>query len=76
MLRGRRTKHWMRSWFAVRSAMQLRKASLDPKATQDFWQAGRSVAGVHSVEPVARIVADFAAAALAAASDASDGDAG
>jgi nitronate monooxygenase len=76
MLRGRRTKHWMRSWFAVRSAMQLRKASLDPKATQDFWQAGRSVAGVHSVEPVARIVDDFAAAAREASSQASDGDAG
>jgi nitronate monooxygenase len=76
MLRGRRTKHWMRSWFAVRSAVQLRKASLDPKATQDFWQAGRSVAGVHSVEPVARIVADFAAAARSAAMDASGGDAG
>jgi nitronate monooxygenase len=75
MLRGRRTKHWMRSWFAVRSAMQLRKASLDPKATQDFWQAGRSVAGVHSVEPVARIVADFAAAARTAR-DVSDGSAG
>jgi nitronate monooxygenase len=72
MLRGRRTKHWMRSWFAVRSAMQLRKASLDPKATQDFWQAGRSVAGVRSVEPVARVVADFAAAARDAASDTPD----
>ncbi|CAN5871346.1 nitronate monooxygenase [soil metagenome] len=63
MLRGRRTKHWMRSYFAVRSAMRLRKASIDPKATQDYWQAGRSVAGIHRVEPVNRIISAFADAA-------------
>jgi nitronate monooxygenase len=63
MLRGRRTKHWMRQFYAIRSAMQLRRASLDPHATKDFWQAGRSVAGVHAVRHVADILADFAAAA-------------
>jgi nitronate monooxygenase len=62
MLKGRRTKHWMRSWFAVRSAMRLRKASLDPTATQDYWQAGKSVAGVHEVVPVRQVVDDFVAA--------------
>lgn len=62
MLRGRRTKHWMRGIYAVRSALQLRKASLDPKATKDFWQAGRSVHGIDSVQPVARVLAEFAAA--------------
>lgn len=59
MLRGRRTKHWMRSFYAVRSAIQLRKASLDPNATKDFWQAGRSVAGVDSVASVADVLADW-----------------
>lgn len=63
MLRGRRTKHWMRGFYAVRSAIQLRKASLDPNATRDFWQAGRSVADIDSVQPVADILAGFAAAA-------------
>jgi nitronate monooxygenase len=63
LLRGRRTKHWMRGFYAVRSAMQLRKASLDPKATRDFWQAGRSVAGIDSVRSVAEVVEEFAAAA-------------
>ncbi|HSJ32695.1 MAG TPA: nitronate monooxygenase family protein [Longimicrobiales bacterium] len=59
MLRGRRTKHWMRSFYAVRSAMQLRKASLDPNATQDYWQAGRSVEGIHEVKPVAQVMREF-----------------
>jgi nitronate monooxygenase len=65
LLRGRRTKHWTRAFFALRSAIQLKKASLDPNGTKDFWQAGRSVAGIDSVEPVARIVEEFAAAAAA-----------
>ncbi|HSK19451.1 MAG TPA: nitronate monooxygenase family protein [Longimicrobiales bacterium] len=59
MLRGRRTKHWMRTFYAVRSAMQLRKASLDPNATQDYWQAGRSVDGIHEVKPVAQVMREF-----------------
>jgi nitronate monooxygenase len=59
MLKGRRTKHWMRTWFAVRSAMRLRKASIDPAATQDYWQAGKSVAGVDDVQSVADVVAGF-----------------
>jgi nitronate monooxygenase len=63
LLQGRRTKHWMRTFYAVRSAMQLRKAALDPATSRDFWQAGRSVEGITSVEPVARILAGFAAAA-------------
>ena len=59
MLRGRKTKHWIRSFYAVRSAMQLRKASLDPNATQDFWQAGRSVHAIDEVKPVAQVMREF-----------------
>lgn len=59
MLRGRKTKHWMRSFYAVRSALQLRKASLDPNATRDFWQAGRSVGGIDRVGTVADVLADW-----------------
>lgn len=62
LLKGRRTKHWMRTLYAVRSALQLRKASLDPKASKDFWQAGKSVAGIDAVQPVAEVLAEFAAA--------------
>ncbi len=65
MLRGNKTKHWMRMFYTLRSAFQLRKASLDntPKASgkdsSEFWQAGKSVAGVHAVEPVKTIINRF-----------------
>jgi len=60
LLRGRSTKYWLRNFYAVRSALQLRKASLDPKSSRDFWQAGKSVEGITSVETVARVLQDFA----------------
>jgi nitronate monooxygenase len=69
LLKGRRTRHWLRNFYALRSAFQLRKASLDPHATRDFWQAGKSVAGIHEVLPVAQVLEAFAAAARAEAGD-------
>jgi nitronate monooxygenase len=67
LLRGRRTKHWMRGFYALRSAVKLRRASQGTGSSSDYWQAGKSVSGVDSVEPVASILARFAAAAREAA---------
>ncbi len=57
MLRGRRTKKWMRSLYAVRSVFALRRSNARGDIERDYWQAGRSVASIHSIEPVADIVA-------------------
>ncbi len=63
MLRGRRTKHLMRTLYALRSLWQLRRASLDESGEKDYWQAGKSVAAIDSIEPAGEIVRRFAAAA-------------
>jgi nitronate monooxygenase len=63
LLRGRRTKHWMRTIYALRSLWQLKRGLLQEGATDDYWQAGRSVAGIDEVEPAGDIVRRFAAAA-------------
>ena len=66
MLRGRRTKHWMRTIYTLKSFWQLRR-SLHAKSDRgDYWQAGKSVSGIQSVEPVASIVRRFTEAALSA----------
>jgi nitronate monooxygenase len=69
LLRGRRTKHWMRTFYALRSGWQLKRASLaggaGEKTSKDYWQAGKSVSGIHAVEPAGEIVRRFAAAGLA-----------
>jgi nitronate monooxygenase len=63
LLRGRRTKHFMRTAYALRSAWKLKRSLLDGRSTRDYWQAGKSVAGIHGIEPAGAIVRRFAAAA-------------
>lgn len=64
MLRGRKRKHLMRTIYGLRSIWQLRRASLDESGSRDYWQAGKSVAGVEAVEPAGEIIRRFATAAL------------
>jgi len=65
LLRSRRTKHWMRAFYTLRSFRQLKRAALG-ESERDYWQAGKSVAGIHGVEPAGEIVRRFAEALRAA----------
>jgi nitronate monooxygenase len=67
MLRGRRTKHWMRTLYALRSLWALKRGLLRDSPERDFWQAGKSVAGIDRIEPAGSIVRRFAEAWRAAA---------
>ena len=74
MLRGRRTKHWMRTIYALKSFWQLRKSLQAKRPGGNYWQAGKSVSGIRSVEPVASIVRRFTEAARSAGLPATDAD--
>lgn len=63
LLRGRRTKHWMRAVYALRSLRELRRTIREGITYRDVWQAGRSVGAIHAVEPAGEVVRRFAAAA-------------
>lgn len=66
MLRGRRTKHWMRTIYSLRSLVQLKRSlHTDGSGTTsaDYWQAGKSVAGIDAVESAGDIVRRYARAA-------------
>lgn len=60
MLRHRRMKHWMRTIYALRSAYRLKKDLYAGAGAEEYWQAGKSVAGIHGVQPARDIVAAFA----------------
>jgi nitronate monooxygenase len=64
MLRGRRTKHFMRTVFALQSVWRLKRASLRGavSTSRDYWQAGKSVATIDTIEPAGDIVRRLAAA--------------
>jgi nitronate monooxygenase len=62
LLRGGRTKRWVRTWYALTSLRRLKKSALSSRGATEYWQAGKSVAGIHGVRPVGEIMADFEAA--------------
>lgn len=62
MLRGRKTRHWMRTWYALNSMRRLKRSLSIDDASSEYWQAGKSVAGIHAIEPAEKIVREFAAA--------------
>jgi nitronate monooxygenase len=55
MLRGRRRKHWMRTFYALRSLARLKGSAQRPGSPRDYWQAGKSVGEIHSVRSVADV---------------------
>jgi nitronate monooxygenase len=62
LLRGRRTRHWMRTLYSLQSIWKLKRASLRGMEYRDIFQAGKSVAGIHAVRSSAAIVAQYAQA--------------
>ncbi|MDH3537316.1 MAG: nitronate monooxygenase [Gammaproteobacteria bacterium] len=50
MLSGNKTKHWMRMYYGLKSVWQLKRSSLDETGENDYWQAGKSVAGINGIE--------------------------
>ena len=67
LLRRRRTKHLMRALYMLQSVWQLKRSSLRGVSYKDFFQAGKSVEGITSVDTVAKVMETFAAAIAAPA---------
>ncbi len=66
LFRNRRTKHWMRTFYALRSLRKMKRDSVTGDGTGEYWQAGRSVATITRIEPAGDVVRRLAEAALAA----------
>lgn len=59
LLQHRLTKHFMRMMIQLLSARRFKRTTLKGGTTKDYWQAGKSVAGIHSIEPVKTLVDRF-----------------
>ncbi|MGB5261083.1 MAG: nitronate monooxygenase [Gammaproteobacteria bacterium] len=62
LLRGRRTRHWMRTFYSLQSVWKLKRAALRGMGYRDIYQAGKSVDGIHAIQPAAEVVRQYAAA--------------
>lgn len=60
MLKGRKTKHLMRTLYALKSAWTLKRVALDESGSTEYWQAGRSVARIHDIVSAGSIVHEYA----------------
>jgi nitronate monooxygenase len=60
MLKQRRTKHLMRTIYALRSLWQFKRSLMDDD--KEYWQAGKSVRDIREILPAGEIVRRFAAA--------------
>lgn len=63
LLGGSKTKHLARMFYSLRSVWQLRESLNKGSAYKEFFQAGKSVEDIHSIEPVAQIIDRFVTAA-------------
>jgi nitronate monooxygenase len=59
LLRNNRTKRWVRTWYALTSLRRLKKSALSNRGATEYWQAGKSVGGIHSVKTVAEVMGEF-----------------
>lgn len=68
LLKNPKGKHWMRMFYTIRSAFQLRKSSYDTELNdttqKEFWQAGKSVSGIQKIKSATDIVNNFKQALL------------
>jgi nitronate monooxygenase len=51
----------MRTIYALRSAYRLKKDLYKGAGAEEYWQAGKSVDGIHGIESAGEIVRKFAA---------------
>jgi len=58
-LTSKRTKHYARMFYTLRSVWQLKHSLQKGSAYKDFFQAGKSVEGIDKIEPAAEIVKRF-----------------
>jgi len=57
--RFRKTRHWIRFLFNLKSVRSMKRSNLKGLSTKDYYQAGKSVAGIHSIEDAGEIVRQF-----------------
>lgn len=62
LLKNRRTKYMMRTFYALGSIWKLKQASTQGLSYKDVWQAGKSVDGIQELKPAAEIVREYARA--------------
>jgi nitronate monooxygenase len=60
LLKGRKTKHYMRLFYTLKSLFQLSKANKQGSSYKDYFQAGKSVKNIQEVKSTKEVMDDLA----------------
>ena len=63
LLQHRWTKKWMRTLYGALAIWKFKQITLHGGSSKDYWQAGKSVEGIHEIEEASAIVKRFSDAA-------------
>lgn len=64
LLQHRHTKRFMRFLYGLKAVHDFKQISRGDGSSQSYWQAGKSVAHIHAIEPVADLISRFKNALL------------
>ncbi|HYX32561.1 MAG TPA: nitronate monooxygenase [Oligoflexus sp.] len=67
LLNHARTKHYARMFYSLRSVWQLKQSLQQGAGYKEFFQAGKSVSGIHEIQAVAQIIENLVAEGAAGA---------
>ena len=59
LFRFRKSRHWVRFLFNLKSVRSMKKSNLKGLSTKDYYQAGKSVAGIEKIESAREIIETF-----------------
>ncbi|MGK5595563.1 MAG: NAD(P)H-dependent flavin oxidoreductase [Parachlamydiaceae bacterium] len=59
LLKHRFTKRLVRLWYSLRSIRKFKKNTLEGLSSKSYWQAGKSVQHIHSIESAKTIIKRF-----------------
>jgi len=57
------TKKWMRVWYGLTAMRKFKHTNLHGGSSKDYWQAGKCVSNIHSIESVSDVMKKFITAA-------------
>jgi len=61
LFKYRKTRPWIRMYYNIKALRDMKRTALEGFSTKDYWQAGKSVAGIDKIESAGDIVRRFAA---------------
>ncbi|NBX82783.1 nitronate monooxygenase [bacterium] len=59
LFKFRKTRHWLRFLYNLNSVRSMKKSNLKGLSTKDYYQAGKSVAGIEAIVDAGEIVRGF-----------------